>query len=700
MAHQWRFFRAGGFDQVRLETGADFHHLGELDPKLWVALSCPTKGLEFDAHTLELLDLDKDGRIRVPEVIAAAKWASGLLKNPDDLSKASSALALDAINVGTDEGKQVFASAKQLLTNLGKPMATTISPGDISDTVKIFAKTLFNGDGIIPPEAAESDAVTAQAIRDVMGAMGALKDLSGLDGVDGAKIDQFFKEATAFLAWSSSADASADPSGFDAYKEVKTKVDDFFARCALAAMDPGAAKSLNPNDAEYVAFAHQELSSASKDVAGLPLARIEAGRALPLEEGLNPAWAAPIAKLREVCVKPLLGARTSLSFADWGTIGTRLAAQEAWHATRPVGSVHALGAARLEVLCTPATRAAIDALLAKDKLLEPELKAITSVDRLTHYNRDLSTFVNNFVAFRDFYTHKAKATFQAGTLYLDGRSCDLCLHVDDPAKHGALAGSSMAYLAYCDLTRKGSPDKLQIVAAFTAGDSDYLMVGRNGVFYDRKGDDWDATITKLVEQPISVRQAFWSPYKRVAKFVEGQINGFAAAKDKEAHDGATGNLAVVAKKEPTPFDIARFAGVFAAIGLAVGMLASAVAAVFAGFLGLKLWQMPFAMFGAILIVSGPSMLLAAMKLRRRVLGPLLDASGWAINGRAAINIPFGKSLTHLATLPKGSQRALVDPYAQKGRPWALIAGFGVGLLAMGLLFGSGIVEAIFRALNR
>src|SRR4051812_8800878 len=112
MPHLWRFFRAGGFDQVRLETGADFQHLDELDPKLWVALSCPTKGLELDPHTLELLDADKDGRIRVPEVIAAAKWACGLLKNPDALAKpASEELPLDAIDLRSEEGKRVHASA-------------------------------------------------------------------------------------------------------------------------------------------------------------------------------------------------------------------------------------------------------------------------------------------------------------------------------------------------------------------------------------------------------------------------------------------------------------------------------------------------------------------------------------------------------------------------------------------------------------
>ena len=39
--HRWRFYRAGGVDQVRLDRGADILNLPDLDQKLWVALSAP-----------------------------------------------------------------------------------------------------------------------------------------------------------------------------------------------------------------------------------------------------------------------------------------------------------------------------------------------------------------------------------------------------------------------------------------------------------------------------------------------------------------------------------------------------------------------------------------------------------------------------------------------------------------------------------
>src|SRR5436853_3960380 len=99
----WKFFRRGGVYQVALETAADLLNLESLDQKLWVALSCPTKGVEFDTKTLDLIDTDHDGRIRAPDVIAAVKWAAANLKDPSILLNPSDSLPLSAISETTEE---------------------------------------------------------------------------------------------------------------------------------------------------------------------------------------------------------------------------------------------------------------------------------------------------------------------------------------------------------------------------------------------------------------------------------------------------------------------------------------------------------------------------------------------------------------------------------------------------------------------
>ena len=131
--------------------------------------------------------------------------------------------------------------------NLGKKDATTIGLEEVSDTAKIFAATNFNGDGIIPADAASDDATKA-VIADIMACLGIENDRSGKPGIGQAKADLFFAEAQAHSDWWKQAEGDqnilplgeATAAASDAVKAVKVKVDDFFARCRLAAFDARA----------------------------------------------------------------------------------------------------------------------------------------------------------------------------------------------------------------------------------------------------------------------------------------------------------------------------------------------------------------------------------------------------------------------------------------------------------------------------
>ena len=688
--HEWRFFRAGGFDQVCMDSGADLLALAQLDQKLWVALSCPARGIEFDARTLDLLDGDHDGHIRAAEIIAAVTWAGALLKDADLLVQGLDALPLSAINDATEEGRHTLAAARHILQSVGKPDAEVISADDVADTQKLVAAMRFNGDGIIPPQAVE-DAGLKALVQDIMACCGSLPDRGGEQGISAEIAEQFFTQAAAYAAWWQRAEGDADAwflgadtmAAIAAYHAVQAKVEDYFTRCRMAAYDPRAAAPLSRSVEDYQALASQDLGSTSAGVSAFPLAVVGAGKPLPLLQGVNPAWIAAMQALRDKVVVPLLGSQDTLTAEEWGALCAKFSALENWLAEKPATTIEQLGIARIRAILGGDGQAAIAGLIAQDKALEAEVNAIASVDRLVHYCRDLHTLVNNFVSFRNFYTGKGKAVFQAGTLYLDGRSCELCVRVEDVNKHATLANLSRVCLVYCECTRNAGAEKIFVAAAFTAGDSDQLMVGRNGVFYDRKGQDWNATIVRILEHPISIRQAFWAPYKRVGKMIGEQVQKLAAAKSSAAEEKLvkaaleTGAKPEAAKPPAPPFDVAKFAGIFAAIGLAVGALGTAVASMLTGLMGLKWWQLPFALIGLLLLVSGPAMLIAWFKLRQRNLGPLLDANGWAVNARAKINIPFGTSLTGIAKLPEGADRSLIDPYAEKKHVWPYYLGIAV-----------------------
>lgn len=681
MARAFHFFRAGGFDQVRFENGQDFINLDKLDWKLWVALACPTKGLAFDARTLELIDADKDGRIRATELIAAVKWAAALIKNPDDFLKAPQELPLASINVENEEGKRLHQAAKTVLQGLGKADATTISVPDSANAVKAFHDMAFNGDGVIPAESTRTPE-QKQLVLDVIATIGSTDDKSGKKGVNAEQVKSFFTAVGEYVGWlaKGEGDTALMPLGagtvaaFEAMKVVRAKVDDYFARCAMAAFDARAAAALNREEKEYLAVAAKDLTISSDEIRSFPLSRIEGNKALPLTAAINPAWAQPIADFANAAVKPILGAKETLTEREWAEVKSKLAAFEAWQGSKKGASVEKLGVERLKALDTAEQRALLEPLFAAEKEQEPTANSIASVEKLVRFTRDLFQLTNNFVSFKDFYERKRPAIFQVGTLFLDQRECELAIRVEDAAKHATMAPLSRGLLAYCDCVRPAQNEKMTIVAAFTAGDADNLMVGRNGLFRDREGKDWDATITRLVDNPISISQAFWSPYKKVLRFVEEQVAKRAAEEEKDSNallaEGVTtvGNAGEEGKvvKEPRKLDI----GVVAALGVAVGGITAAIGALLQSFFGLGMW-MPLGVVGLLGLISGPSMLIAWLKLRQRNIGPLLDANGWAVNANAMLNIPFGASLTRTAVLPQGSKLDTQDPYAEARRPWRL-----------------------------
>ncbi|HEY2731071.1 MAG TPA: hypothetical protein VGK52_14100 [Polyangia bacterium] len=681
--HSWRFFSAGGFDQVKLESAADLRRLAALDQKLWVALACPTSGLEIDPRTLALIDTDKDGRVRAAELIAAVSFACANLKDPDGLLAAEAELPLTAINDVTPEGKTLLSAAKQILANIGKPEARTLAVEDLADPVKIFAGSAFNGDGVITELSADDDKTRAD-IQAVVTCVGGVPDRSGTLGVDQEKLDAFFAEAQAFADWHAKAAANAAavlPLGLEgtvaayaAVSAVRHKVDDYFTRCRLAAFDPRAGEVLNRREEVYLDLAARDLSEASVEVARFPLALVAAERPLPLEGPVNPAHATALAALRDAAVSPILGARAQLAEADWRAVLAKLGPHADWMTSKAGALVEPLGEARVRDLLASGARDRLHHLIERDRALEAEAASLENIERLVRYNRDLALLCTNFVNFKDFYDGGEPSVFQNGTLYLDQRACRLCLRVEDAGKHAAMAGLAGVYLAYLDCVRKGSNEKMIIVAAFTAGDSDNLMVGRNGVFYDRRGQDWDATITKIIDNPISLRQAFWSPYKKLARMLEEQVAKRAATEDKQSDAvllGAATTAAHVDKPkppEPKKVDV----GTVAALGVAVGAIGTFFTALVGYATGI--FQLgPLAVVGSIVgvmaLISLPSVILAFLKLRKRNLGPILDANGWAVNAKAKVNIPFGATLTSVAKLPPGSKRDRHDPYAETGLPW-------------------------------
>jgi len=708
--HIWQFSRVGGVNRVNLTSGNDVRFLGNLDQKLWTVLSCPVYGLEIDSKTLELLDTDKDNRIRVPEILEAIKWIVSLINNPDELVNDNKSLPLSAINTENEEGKQLLASAKQILANLGKPDSKEITITDTSDITNIFASTKFNGDGIITANSTDNSDLK-DLINNIISCFVPVTDRSGIAGVNSDIIHNFYQSCEEYSNWQKIAEENKDsilPFGtatskaLDAYLTVKPKIEDYFLRCRLAEYDPDSKAILSSQISGYEAINSKNLSDCTHEIAALPLARMDTEKLLPLNEAVNPSWKTLIDEFKKLVVDQVFPYKTQLTDDEWKVISGKFSAYTDWINSKAGAVVESLGLDTVRKIITENKKNELLALVDQDKALETEANNIIKVDKLTRYYCDLYTLLKNYVNFSDFYSPDYEAIFQVGKLYIDQRCCDLCIKVSDMPKHNTMAGNSGICLVYCNCVSRSRNETMTIVAALTDGDIDDIVVGRNAIFYDRQGNDWDATIIKIVDNPISIRQAFWSPYKKISKFISGQIEKIASSKDKAVESAALskvdGGITTITQSAPgtppaQPFDIAKFVGIFAAISLALGAIGSVIVSILTGFFKLLWWQIPLAILGIILIISLPSMVLAYMKLRKRNLAPLLDANGWAVNARLTINIIFGKTLTHLAVLPANSKVNLIDPFSKKKNPLVpIILTILIILLAVFALWHFGYFE--------
>ena len=620
--YDWKFSTVGGVTRVNIENGQDIAHLSELDQKLWTVLSCPVKGLEFDERTLALLDSDHDGKLRVHEVVAASQWLCKVLADMDYLVEGRDSITFGAIRHDTDEGKQVVEAAKMILGKLDVNK-DEISLADVKAYMDVYEEKCK----------AEYSAGETEPYEPPYG-----------EGSDAAEA---------------------------AVNAVRQKIADWFMRCKLVQFDEDAAGALDVQVEKIAAISAGNLNDSVGEISAYPLARPRKEGLLPLAEGLNPAWQAPMAAV--VAAVPELQGKDSVSEEEWNAVVAKVDAYTAWKAAGETAMNEAIAA----------------------KLGE-HAAAIEPVERLLRYCRDYFRLLHNYVVFKDFYRRDDKflAVFQAGKLYIDQRCCDLCVKVTDMPRSTGTAGKSGIYLLYCHCVAKNGGAQMDIVAALTDGEIGGLHEGKNAIFYDREGNDWDATITKIVDNPISVRQAFWSPYRKFGNWVTDKITKSASEKESKQFDemttkadSASTNLTAkpedaakegAEKKAAVPFDIAKFAGIFAAIGLAVSALGVALASL-SKFAFATWYNLLILIAAVVILISGPSMLLAWLKLRKRNLGPVLNANGWAINSDVKINTTFGKTLTSMAKYPKVVAK---DPFADKKMPWWQKCLIWLGVLAV------------------
>lgn len=687
-----RFWKAGGMRQLRIHTGEDLRKISQLDHKLWVVLSCPTHGLEFDESTLRLIDADGDGRIRCQELIDAVDWTLKRLKNHESLALGKDSLPLDLIDSRHEDGSRLLQSARRILSNLGRPDANTVTLADALDQGSIFAAVKYNGDGIIPPEAAE-EPEARKLIEDILATVGGETDRGGSKGVTSEGVEKFFKALNDFRNWKDAGETEKSrlmvlgeetAAAFGSVRVLENQIEEFFAKCRLASFEEGAQKAFNSPKGDFPSFDSDIIPKIEEFLKKSPLAKINSEGLLPLKDTVNPYFAATLEIFRKLAVAPLLGPATrEITEDDWQKIKAALGPYAKWLTGKTGEEVEKLGMDRIEALLTDNHRAALEEMIAEDRAIAAEIEAIEEVEKLLRFHRDLFRLANNFVALPDFYDLEKKAVFQAGTMTMDGRDFHLCLYVADAAKHASIAGQAGIYLLYCELKGQLDATKKIVAAAVTSGSSNRLAVGKNGLFRDRQGRDWEAAVVKIQSHPIGVREAIIGPFKRLGQLVTAQIEKISSTREQafqgQLKEGISAVDKTVAAKPGSPAAASSgggMGGFLAGGGLALAALSSSFAFITSTLSSVDLGTILYTALVFLMFILLPPAALSLLKLRKRDLSLVLEACGWAINGPMRLNFSLSRRLTLHG----------VYPIRQSGLRWWLLLGLAVAALAALLSF--------------
>ena len=409
--HVWSFSKIGGNERVRIESGNDIINLEQLDQKLWTALSCPIEGLDFDQKTLELIDSDLDGKIRAPEIIHTVNWITSVLKDPNDLVKSQNELQLSAIDDSNPEGLLLLNTAKQILVNIGKPNSNSISVEDTSDTIKIFANTKFNGDGIITEESTD-DADLKKEIGIIIDCIGTVQDRSGKPGINQEFVEQFYQLCSDYSNWQAKAEADSakimpfgdkTQNALDSLNVVKSKINDYFIRCRFVEFDPRSVEILNLQINSYENIAQKNLSLSFEEISAFPISQVNSQNKLYLEKGINPSWNLALQNFKQLVINPVLGNKEYILESEWQLLCNKFDGYTEWQSQKNGEQVEKAGLEEIRKFLRNKNKDALISLISQDLEQSDEADAIVLVDKMLRFHRHLYTLLHNFVTFTDFY---------------------------------------------------------------------------------------------------------------------------------------------------------------------------------------------------------------------------------------------------------------------------------------------------------
>ena len=652
----------GGSYQLRIQNAEDLDKIQVLDEVHWAATSIPTDSLNCDKAFIAYVDTDQNGRIRPAELKAAWSWLIQVLADRHRLSEGSDVLRLQDIDTLHPEGQKLHAAAELILTNLNLSDKNEISLAQVRDVQSIMASGANNGDGIIPPEVT-SNADLAQFITSIMDTVGSRMDACGKPGISKDELKKFSHEAETYLAWQAQGEIPEGqesteiiPWGietrkaYDLVSNLEAKMDQFFTQCALVKFDGRAAAQMQLREKELEEIDFTDTAKMIDRLKDSPLASPNSQGLLNFEEAINPLYVDTLLELKEKVLNRALGdSLKRLNQNEWRKVKNIFCSYRAWLENKQGSEVEKLGQDRLRSYLGGSYREQVNELIEKDLAVENELNQIQHLEKLILYQRWLMVLANNFVSFADLYNPNTRALFEMGTLVIDERQITFTMGVRDRQAHKKISQRSLMYLLYVEVTGRQDKDiKFEIVAPVTSGGSEGLCVGKRGIFFTVDGREWDAVVVDIVVNPISVWESVKAPFQKFADFVRKQIENMTQSTEEKAVSMASSSASGTARD------------LMLGGGLAIAALGSSFAYITQALSEVRPVQVLMALLGLAMVILLPSIIAGFVKVRKRDMSGLLEASGWAVNVHMRLNMTMGRLFTHTPHLPKEAHKERRD----------------------------------------
>lgn len=712
------FRRHGRSYHLIIETSADLELALKLDEALWVSTGAPIESLiNADPVLLELVDSDHNGRILCGEMKDAIRWTLALFKDRSGIDSRSATLKMSALDTDHEDGKRIVEShqsARRILNGAEAPGEDEVTLDQVRAMKSKVEATPISELGVVLPEAAKDPAVR-QFILDILSTLGGVPHPTGKPGVDKAQLDRFLAAVAAYLAWAGKDNipagqkateimplGAATPAAFAALSALRAKLDTFFVQCRGVALDPKMAERMGPREADLDRLNLEDAAVVEQLLKDSPVARPNAAGSLDFEGPLNPCYAAALAELRKSVVEPALGycgiptrrdappagmpvPQARLSEADWEKVKAVFAAHAAWVAAKPPEPLDSLGEARLAACLDPALKSAMENLIAEGAKTAFVLGNIRLTEKAVLYQANLLLVANNFISFPDLYEEKRSALFENGALVMDGRRFNLAIKVTNRSAHAEIAKTGSMFVVYVELTNRHDGRKMEVVMPVVAGGRGNLNVGKRGLFVDFAGEEWDAQVVHIIENPISLIEAVLSPFTRLGKMVTGKIESASTNAEQKLQSKALSVADHPASAAPAPAAAAAPAGGGAMTmvmggSVALAALGAGAAYITTALAGVPWWEILIGLVAAILVLLSPLMILAILKLRKRDLSAILEGSGWAINARMRLTRRQAKLFTRKPPYPR-------DAEGIRGWGWWIASGIAAVVLIAGIAVG-------------